>query len=103
MMIVGKYFNTINDYINIEKCCREYNGLIEQFHFNPIPLRNKKEIELFKNLETYHYYSEKEINISDERIKQCIHWENVSYSLWKENEKENVEFRKVEYINNMPR
>ena len=60
IMIISKYFNTINDYINIEKCCKEYRGLIEQLKYNPIPLKNIKERELFKNIETCHYYNEKD-------------------------------------------
>ena len=49
LLIIMKYFNTIDDYFNIEKCCKEYNGLIEQFHFNPIPLNNEKERDIFFN------------------------------------------------------
>lgn len=56
MMVVSKYFNTITDYIRMEKCCKEYRGIIEQFHFNPISLKNTKNLDLFKNIETYQFY-----------------------------------------------
>ena len=57
MMIVSKYFNTIFDFINLEKCCKEYRGITEQFHFNPIPLQSNKTRELFKNVETFWFYT----------------------------------------------
>ena len=88
MIIISKYFNTINDYINIEKTCKEYNGLIESFHFNPIPFQNEKEREIFKNIETYHFYSYEEVKeIKESRIKEYIHWERVYSDMIKKDEK----------------
>ena len=40
----------------MEKCCKEYRGIIEQFHFNPISLKNPKNLELFRNIQTYQFY-----------------------------------------------
>lgn len=57
MMIVSKYFNTITDFIKMEKCCKEYRGIIDQFHFNPISLKNTKNLDLFKNIHTYQFYN----------------------------------------------
>ena len=56
MMIISKYFNTITDYIKMEKCCKEYRGIIEQFRFNPISLKNPKNLDLFRNIQTYQFY-----------------------------------------------
>ena len=36
MMIVGKYFETNNDYINVMKVCKRYEQLTQMYHFNPI-------------------------------------------------------------------
>ncbi len=60
IMIISKYFNTINDYINIVKCCKEYSNTIDQYKFNPIPFKSKKEREIFNNIEEYHYYNKNE-------------------------------------------
>ena len=60
MMTVSKYFRDIRDYINTEKCNKKYNGIIEQFKYNPIRFRNEKEREVFKKIERYHYYKEEE-------------------------------------------
>ena len=38
-----------------------YRGIIENYRFNPIPLKNEKERELFKSIESYHYSTD-EIN-----------------------------------------
>ena len=34
ILIISKYFDSIKDYINIEKTCKEYSGIIEEYHFN---------------------------------------------------------------------
>ena len=81
MMIISKYFDSIQDYINLEKTCKEYRGIIEQFHFNPITFNNNKERDLFKNIETYYVYPKEtpkigktEINrlARDKRIKKLV-------------------------------
>lgn len=86
MLIVSKYFDGINDYINLEKSNKEYNGIIEQFHFNPIPLKNEKEREIFKNVETYHHYDfEKNTNYNAEndlRNKKHVYWD-IDYTTFK--------------------
>ena len=51
IFVVSKYFETINDYINIEKTNKEYRGIIEQFKYNPIPFKKEKEREIFKNID----------------------------------------------------
>ena len=56
MMVIGKYLNTFGDYVNLEKTCKEYRGITEQYRFNAIPFKNEKEREAFKNVETYHLY-----------------------------------------------
>ena len=58
MMVIGKYLNTFGDYVNLEKTCKEYRGITEQYRFNPIPFENEKERKAFKNIETYHLYGE---------------------------------------------
>jgi len=38
LLIIGKYFNTIKDFINLAKTCKTYS-LFELYRFNPIPLK----------------------------------------------------------------
>ena len=53
ILTVGRYFNSLNDYVNIEKSCKEYRGITNQYKYNPIPLRTAKERNAFNNVETY--------------------------------------------------
>ena len=36
IMIVGKYFESNKDYINIMKICKRYEELVLMYKFNPI-------------------------------------------------------------------
>ena len=56
MSVIGKYFESFKDFENIEKCCKEYRGLIDVYHYNPVPLR-KKQMKLFIGLEKYLHYT----------------------------------------------
>lgn len=61
MTIVGKYANTAKDLVNIEKTNKEFRGVIERYHFNPVPLKNEKEEGIF-HTETYHIYDNPDID-----------------------------------------
>ena len=47
MMIIGKYFKSNNDYINVMKVNKKYHDLVEMYHFNPT-----SDCKLFKNMKT---------------------------------------------------
>ena len=59
MLVSSKYFDTTNDYINLERTNRKYEGMTEEYKYNPIPITDKKQLDVFKNIETYHRYNEK--------------------------------------------
>ena len=65
LMIVGKYFNTIQDYINITKTCKTYNQILKLYKTNFIPISTQQEFELFENIETYTVYTTKDLKIDD--------------------------------------
>lgn len=56
MTVVGKYFETFEDFVNVEKACKEYRGLTAIYHYNPVPLR-KQQMKIFTNLEKYFHYT----------------------------------------------
>ena len=58
IMIIGKYFKTKFDFINIMKVCKNYEELVLMYHFNPI-----SDISLFKNIQTQHFYDKEDGNI----------------------------------------
>ena len=63
LTIISKYFDSLNDFINIIKVSKQYSQVPLQFHYNPfdLPFDNIKEMkliqELFKNINELHYYS----------------------------------------------
>lgn len=59
MLIISKYFDTVDDYTNVEDVDENYNGITDDYHFNPISITDKEQLKTFKNVETYHRYNEK--------------------------------------------
>ena len=53
MMIIGKYFQTSKDYINVMKTAKKYHDLVQMYHFNPIP-----DCSLFINMESQYFYKQ---------------------------------------------
>lgn len=107
MMIVGKYFKSIEDFINLEKTCKEYNGIMEQYHFNPIMFEKDKEYTFFPEIETFHFYgnrwSRKEFDLNrintlpnNNKIKKIIVHENVSLNAI--GTVNNIDFRHIKGI-----
>ncbi|EDR25223.1 hypothetical protein EDI_148970 [Entamoeba dispar SAW760] len=79
IMITSKYFNDINDFINLEIGIKRFRGNIERFHFNPIPL-NQYSRKFFPNIETFHIYNENDKIFNDGRIFKKVIWYKVEYS-----------------------
>lgn len=55
IFVIGKYASTFKDLVNIEKSCKEYRGIIEQYHFNPINIV-EKEYEHYGSIEMLNIY-----------------------------------------------
>ena len=74
-MIISKYFNNAQDFINLSKTNKEYKDIPNNYYYNPIPLTQKC-LKLFSNIETIHIYEnedrkENEIEIKINKIKKC--------------------------------
>ncbi|EDR24636.1 hypothetical protein EDI_141690 [Entamoeba dispar SAW760] len=78
-MITSKYFNDIKDFINLEIGIKRFQGNMERFHFNPIPL-NEHSRKLFANIETFHIYNKYDKIFNDGKIFKKIIW-YLRYSL----------------------
>ncbi|BFU21028.1 Leucine rich repeats (6 copies), putative [Entamoeba histolytica] len=76
IMIVSKYFEDIKDFINLEIGIKRFQGNMEQFHFNPIPL-NQYSRKLFPNIETFHIYNKEDKIFEDGRIFKYVIWYKV--------------------------
>ena len=91
LMVVSKYFESIDDFINMEIGIPKAKGNMSKFHFNPIPLDTWSRT-LFTSLETLHLYSEEDNKFETEQFyRRTIHYP-VKYSEdWAEKKKENEE------------
>ncbi|EDR23070.1 hypothetical protein EDI_024880, partial [Entamoeba dispar SAW760] len=96
IMITSKYFNDINDFINLEMGVKRFQGNMERFHFNPIPL-NHYSRKLFPNIETFYIYNYNDEIFKDGRIFKQVIWYTVNYSTYlKEKEQGNI-CKNIEY------
>lgn len=72
MMIVSKYFESISDFMNLAKTCKDFRANGEKFHFNPIDVkRNQPFDKVFRNVEEWHVYSP--LAYTDEMHGKCIY------------------------------
>ena len=88
MMIVGKYFETNNDYINVMKLNTRYRELTQMYHFNPIP-----DTSLFENMETQYLYSKGDKK--QEGIERHVYWYQVDYEIVKKKNSKD-EYKRIE-------
>ena len=68
IFLASKYFETIDDFINIEMTSSKFINNTEKFFYSPIPL-TKQTRKFFPMLQTLvHYFPDDEIFINDKRI-----------------------------------
>ncbi|EDR24675.1 hypothetical protein, conserved [Entamoeba dispar SAW760] len=109
IMITSMYFNDIKDFVNLEMGVKRFQGNMERFHFNPIPL-NKYSRKLFPNIETFHIYNKDNKIFKDGRIIKYVTWYTIEYSTylqekeaWNEcKNKEYTEYDRNTYGNTIP-
>ena len=91
IMIVGKYFKSSNDFINVMKVCKRYEELVLMYKFNPI-----SDISLFENIQTQHFYIKNDVENKKGKLFRYIYWYNDDELI--ENKKDNEIFKDI--INN---
>ncbi|EDR23808.1 hypothetical protein EDI_003330 [Entamoeba dispar SAW760] len=96
IMIVSMYFDDIKDFINLEIGIKRFQGNMERFHFNPIPL-NKYSRRLFTNIETFHIYNYTDEEFKDGRIFKQVIWYKVYYSTYLKEKKQGNICKNIEY------
>ena len=68
LFLASKYFETIEDHINLVRVCKRMRLNMEKFHFNPFPLTHTTR-EFFPRLQTLFVYNkEDELFENDHRI-----------------------------------
>ena len=88
MMIIGKYFERNEDYINVMKIAKKYHDLTAMYHFNPI-----SDCELFENMESQFIYDEN--YFKKEGMHQYVYWYQLDRELEK-NEVMKVHFYEID-------
>ncbi|ELP92601.1 hypothetical protein EIN_165760 [Entamoeba invadens IP1] len=109
IMIVSKYFKTIEDFKVITCVCKKFRENTQKFHFNPIQLTTST-LHLFPNVETFHFYKGSENifwqdfifnkKINPTQFYKMIVWCLVDYNLTQIWEYNNIEFKRVIYTRN---
>ena len=69
VMIIGKYFNSPNDFINIMKVNKKYKELVLMYRFNPI-----SDDRLFEKIETQHFYQYSDIFYRKRNMFKYVYW-----------------------------
>ena len=108
-MIVSKYFESIDDFINLELGIPKARCNMEKFHFNPIAL-DQWSRQFFTSLETLHVYTKEDNTFPEETFYQKIIHFPIEYKEWmkkKENENEihkcvTLEEKTSESLNEIP-
>lgn len=73
LMIVSKYFKTIDDFKNLELATPKAYGNMEKFRFNPISL-TKDTIKFFTHLETLHVYNKDDDHFTNRHFWKRVIW-----------------------------
>ena len=70
MLIIGKYFETGSDYVNVMRMCKKYHDLVRMYHYNPI-----SDCALFWKMETQYLYGP-----GDKKIQNMHQYVYLYYS-----------------------
>ena len=93
ILIVAKYLQSQEDYINLVCVCKNYKKTLKKFRYNPIAVHNTK---LFPLMQTQYIYTETEKKIEDVELYRICY--PVSYHKYLEYQKEgNIKCSKVYY------
>ena len=97
IFIASRYFESLDDHINLMKVSRRMRGNMEKFHYNPISI-SKQIANFFPNVETQHIYQEEKY-LTKGRIAFYVDWNRFTYSETQQikqmNEGKNIEFKNV--------
>ena len=78
IFLAAKYFESIEDYFNLETAVKRFRGTMDKFHYNPISLTSKT-VKFFPNVETLHLYETSDKFLTGQRIQWYCVWYVESY------------------------
>lgn len=100
-MIVSRYFQTLDDFVNLECTNKKFRGVtIDRFHYNPISV-NPRTIEKWKNIETLYIYNAGTLNQwrmynGTRRFHKIEYFAEIDYNIAKQEFKENGLYRLID-------
>ena len=96
IFIASRYFESINDHINLLFVCKKLRFNLEKFYYNPISITEQL-LTFFHNIETLHIYNDQNKLFNGNNIKKYVVWKRVSYKSMMEKKRyiKNVEFKDV--------
>ncbi|KAL7717884.1 hypothetical protein QTN25_004588 [Entamoeba marina] len=92
ILIVSKYFQTTQDFINIMCVCKKFKETTEKLRFNPIPITS---IKLFPKIQTQYLYSTKDIKIKG--IDNYEIWYFVNFEQYLKFKEERIKCHNINY------
>ena len=100
IFLASRWFESIDDFINLEKVSKRMRGNMEKFHYNPIPLTSSIR-SFFPNIETLYIYDidNCELFENDEKIKKryCVQTvTDISLHKIEEKTKEMISFQTIQ-------
>ena len=100
MFIATRFFETIEDYINLELSHPKWKGNLLRFYYNPISLTNEFERNLFPKLQTLHIYDDKDpLFENDNKIKAMVFWTRKTYTEYSNYNKRKIEKKYIVFTN----
>ena len=79
IFIASRYFESLDDFINLELGVKRFYGNMTKFFYNPISL-SQDVIDFFPKVETIHLYNKEDEFIIDDVVKRFVIWYPVTYS-----------------------
>lgn len=68
-MIIGKYFESNRDFVNLMKVSKRFKDIVSMYKFNPI-----SDCSLFENVQTQHFYKIDDIYTAKKGMYRYIFW-----------------------------
>ena len=78
IFIASRYFESIEDHLNLIRVSKRMRCNMEKFHYNPISV-DMTSLPLFPNIQTLHIYKEGETYLEGGRIERYVNWNPISY------------------------
>ncbi|KAL7721877.1 hypothetical protein QTN25_000667 [Entamoeba marina] len=92
LFIISKYFKLAKDFINTICVNSKFKSLLEDYHYNPIPI---KSLKLFPNIDTQYWYYKADKKVDG--IKQYVVCYNVIYDDYMKHKESGIQCRNIEY------